>query len=284
MNSTSEFSGSGKSQVPPDEALHTLHSGVARVDVERALAYEQLATFRMAKRNLIERHKKMLAHKLGEDDPRVVALEARRAAMEGELRDLDVARAQAAISIPDVEPAGYAVHGFVRSPVRMPIPDLTVALYDANGRIRGDFKPAATDKDGYFQLITNSLIPSGEILDKHEKQAASVHLELRIFDARRKELAHDTPSLEALQGQVEFRDVRVDSNTGAGSSAPPGARKKPPVTSRSSETPRSLLQIINEGLRASRRPPHVSGKKSPKSAPKKTRGRKPQQRRRKKRP
>src|SRR5204863_1551849 len=102
MNSTPESSVSGKSQVPVDEALRTLRSGLTRVDAERAFAYGQLATFREAKRNLLDRHEKLLARKLGENNPRVLALQTRRAAMQGELCDLRAAHAQAAISIPDV--------------------------------------------------------------------------------------------------------------------------------------------------------------------------------------
>jgi hypothetical protein len=276
MNSTSESSGSGKTQVPPDEALRTLRSGLVRVDNERALAYEQLAMFRSAKRNLIERHKKLLAHKLGEDDPRVLALEARRAAMEGELRDLEIARDQAAVSVPDVEPAGYAVHGFVRSPVRTPVPDVTVAVYDANGRIRSDFKPSTrtTDEKGYFQLVTPQLIETGEPRGMPDEEEPSISLELRCFDAHRKPLALDVPPLEAVQGQVDFRELRVDVSTTASPSPPKAVPRERRSPGRPPQNPRSILQAMTQELRASRRSPQVASKKSPKAALKKTRRRK----------
>src|SRR6266513_5783488 len=162
MNTSSESSTSSKNQVPVDEALSTLRSGLTRVDAERASAYGQLATFRAAKRNLLARHEKLLARKLGENDPRVLALQTQRAAMEGELRDLRAAHAQAAISVPDVKPAGYALHGFVRTFQREPIPRAVVAIYDTNGKRRTDFDSAVTDANGYFELATSELLRPGD--------------------------------------------------------------------------------------------------------------------------
>jgi hypothetical protein len=265
-----------KNQVPPDEALRTLRSGLSRIDAERALAYGQLATFLSAKQNLLARHEKLLALKLGESNPRVIALQTQRAAMEGQIRDLQAAQVQTAISVPDVGPSGYAVYGFVRSTLRATVANATVAVYDENRRIRNDFKPATTDENGYFQLVTAQLIPAGETPGKLEQQPPPVSLELRVFDARQKPLAHDTPPIEALPGQSEFRDVRVLGNAAASPPPPEVVPAEQPPSKRAPEDPRSILQTITEGLRAGRRSPQVSDTRAPESASKKTRRRKSQ--------
>jgi len=250
MNSTSESSASSKNQVPVDEALRTLRSGLARVDAERALAYGQLATFRAAKRNLLARHEKLLAHKLGENDPRVLALQTQRAAMESELRDLHAAHAQAAISVPDVGPAGYALQGFVRTFQGEPIPRAVVAIYDTSGKKRTDFDSAVTDANGYFEVATSELLRPGDArVQPSDESAEKVALEVQIFDARRRPLKHLLPAIDALPGGVDFRKILVDTSSQAAAVPPDIVPKGPPAPRPASRRePREKLKIIADEL------------------------------------
>src|SRR5438874_1855157 len=255
MNSSSESSTSSKNQVPVDEALSTLRSGLTRVDAERAFAYGQLATFRAAKRNLLARHEQLLARKLGENDPRVLALQTQRAAMEGELRDLRAAHAQAAISVPDVKPAGYALHGFVRSFQREPIPRVVVAIYDANGKRRIDFDSAVTDANGYFELATSELLrPSDARVQPSEESGQKVALELRIFDARRRPLQHFLPTIDAVPGRVDFREILVDTSSQTAAVPPHMVPKGPQAPGPASKRElREKLNIFADELRKKQR-------------------------------
>ena len=228
MNSSSESSTSSKDQVPVDEALRALRSGLTRVDAERAFAYGELATFRAAKRNLLVRHEKLLTHKLGENDPRVLALKMQRTAMESELRDLRAAHAQAAISVPDVKPAGYVLHGFVRTFQREPIPRAVVAIYDANRKRRADFDTSVTDANGYFELATSDLLRPGDTrVQPSEKSEQKVTLQVRIFDASRRPLKHLLPAIDALPGRLDFREILVDTNSRAAAVPPDTVPKGP---------------------------------------------------------
>lgn len=256
MNSISESSASSKNQVPVDDALRTLRSGLTRVDAERAFAYGQLATFRSAKRNLLARHEKLLAHKLGENDPRVLALQMQRVAMEGELRDLHAAHAQAAISVPDVKPRGYALHGFVRTFQREPIPRAVVAIYDINGQKRTDFDSAVTDDNGYFEIATSELVRPGDArVQPSEESEQKVALDVRIFDARRRPLKHLLPAIDALLGHVDFREILVDTGSQAAAVAPDTVPKGPqsPGQPSSRSEPREKLKIIADELRKQQR-------------------------------
>jgi hypothetical protein len=271
MNSTSESSASSKNQVPVDEALRTLRSGLTRVDAERAFAYGQLATFRAAKRNLLARHEKLLAHKLGENDPRVLALQTQRAAMEGELRDLRAAHAQAAISVPDVKPAGYALHGFVRTFQREPIPRAVVVIYDTNGKKRTDFDSAVTDANGYFEVATSELLRPGDArVQPSEESGQKVALEVRIFDARRRPLKQLLPAIDAVPGRVDFREVLVDTSSQAAAVPPDTVPKAPQAPGPASQRePREKLNIIADELRKKQRfttvrPTILAARKKPK--------------------
>jgi hypothetical protein len=252
MNPTSESSASSENQVPVDEALRTLRSGLTRVDAERASAYGQLTTFRAAKRNLLARHEQLLARKLGENDPRVLALQTQRAAMEGELRDLRAAHAQAAISVPDVNPAGYALQGFVRTFQREPIPRAVVAIYDTDGKRRADFDSSVTDANGYFELATSELLKPGDArIQPSEESAQKITLEVRIFESR--VTSDSTPTalrIDALPGHVDFREILVDRSSGP-APAPPDIVSKEPQAPRpaSRREAREKLKIIADELR-----------------------------------
>jgi hypothetical protein len=256
MNSTSESSASDTNEVSIDQLLRTIRSGLTRVlDDERALAYGQLATFRAAKRNLLARHEKLLTSKLGKNNPRVLALQTQRAAMEAEVPNLQAAHAEAAISVPDVKPTGYALYGFVRTLQREPIPGAVVAVYDTNGKKRADFDSAVTDANGYFEVATSTLVKLGEApVQPREKSAQKVALDVRIFDGRRRPLKHFLSAIDALPGRVTFREIIVDPNAQPAAVPPDSvARSSPPPSGSKPETKvLAILRQIAEGLRSSR--------------------------------
>jgi hypothetical protein len=291
MNSISESSASTKNQVPVDDALRTLRSGLTRVDTERAFAYGQLAVFRSAKRNLLDRHEKLLARKLGENDPRVLAVQTQRAAMEGELRDLRAAHAQAGISIPEVKPRGYALHGFVRTLQREPIPRSLVAIYDINGQRRTDFDSVVTDDNGYFKVVTSELVRPGDArVQPSEESEQKVALDLRIFDARRQPLKQSVPAIDALPGHVDFREILVDTSSQA-AAVPPDTVPKGPITPGPAprREPREKLRIIADELRKQQqfsgvRPTILAARQKPKKATRQKQQKRPKALRKKRRP
>jgi hypothetical protein len=106
MNSMSSSSlPSDKEQIPVEEALRTIQSGLERVDSERGLAYETLVTLQTAKSNVLERHHSLLARKLGEDHPRVIALRAKSDLIKRQLPGIRAAQVQAVAPVSETKPA-----------------------------------------------------------------------------------------------------------------------------------------------------------------------------------
>jgi hypothetical protein len=221
MTSTSEFSsGSGRNLVSIEEAFGTIRSGLNRLDAERALAYSDLATFRTAKSQLLARHEKLLALKLGPDDPRVSDVSAQRAVIGGQIADLRLAQAVASVPAPEPEPAGYVLHGFVRDAGFDPVSGAVVAFYNADGSRREDFKPVTTNPQGYFELSTTQLASASETQLQAKAPSLSVPLELRIFDTNRTPLQTSLQSIEAIPGVADFRWVVVVDSSGPPATPP----------------------------------------------------------------
>jgi hypothetical protein len=252
MNSTSSSSlPSDKEQIPVEEALRTIQSGLEKVDGERGLAYGTLATLRAAKSNLLDRQQLLLARKLGPDHPRVIALQAQGDLIKRQLPELQAAQVQATTPAPTVEPAGYALHGFVRTFERKPVPRVVVAIYDSNGKKRQDFDYATTDANGYFSVVTSELLGPGQArVRPSDESAEKVALEVRVFDARRRPLKHLLPAIDALPGRVDFREILVDTSSQAAAVPPDTVPKSPRARGRASRRePREKLKIIADELR-----------------------------------
>ena len=229
MNNTAKASSSFNRarQVPVNDALDSVRAGLSRADDERALAYEQLAIFQRAKSNLLTRHERLLALKLGEDAPRVVALKGQREATLAEIRHLEVAHTVAATPQPQPGPAGYAIHGYIRDPNLEPVAQVRLVVFDAAGKPRSDFKPATSDRRGYFTLETERLLDtSPPPTDEGEAPSGSVQLELRAFQGQRPPLQIVETSIVATPGTSHFADLVTDA-TGSSTEKPGTASKKP---------------------------------------------------------
>lgn len=236
MNSASSSSPpSANEQIPVEDALRTIQSGLEKVDTERGAAYRTLVTLRAAKSNVLDRHQSLLARKFGsEDHPRVIALRAESDLIKRQLPEIRAAQVQAVTPAPTVKPAGYAVHGFVRTAKREPVPQVVVAIHGTDGEKRKDFDSATTDVDGHFSVATPQLLGATRVSAESLKPVA---LEVRVFDGR-KLLQHFSPALAALPGQVDFREILV---VGDATSA-----TAPEVTPRTN--PRTTLKILADGF------------------------------------
>jgi hypothetical protein len=250
MNSTSSFP-SDKQQIPPEEALRTIQSGLEKVDAERGRAYGSLATLRAAKSNQLDRQQSLLARKLGPNHPRVIALQTQSALIKRQLPELRAAQVQAATRAPTVKPAGYGLHGFVRTAERKPLPQIVVAVYDKKGKKRNDFDYATTDANGYFELTTPQLVASTKADPKPGAESPQpVTLQVRLFKSR-KPIPHFLPAIDALPGRTDFREVLVDSDTQPSAAPPASVPAKPTAqpASKPGAEPRTALKIIRDGLR-----------------------------------
>jgi hypothetical protein len=137
--------------VRPEEVVGKVGDGILRIDADRAAGYAGLITLRTAKDNALARRAKLYSVKYGADDPRVARAQQERDHNTRLQQELAVAHTAAATPVPDIDDQTYVLHGFVRDRDRNPVPDLTVALYDQNGRCLPSTDDSPTDATGHFE-------------------------------------------------------------------------------------------------------------------------------------
>jgi hypothetical protein len=218
--------------VSPDDTLKSVAQGTADLDAQRAAAYGNLAIVRAAKSGVLLRSKRLLAMKLGENDPRVLAYDDAIAVNEGVRAHLDLGRASAAVPTPSVNATTYVFHGFVRNSQRAPLPDLTVATYDNQDRFFAPLGYACTAPDGHFELryptASTSQQPNPATSERTNPfaSASPPSLQVRVYDQNQKLLHQEATPLQPGLGQIDYREIIV--SCGGTCTPPPGSTPAPP--------------------------------------------------------
>ena len=187
----------------PEDTARVVSDGVAALDGDRAAAYAGLGTLRNASAASLDREQRLLARKYGASHPRVSAVETRRAANVVFQRDLTVAHTLAATPAPGIDADTYVFHGHVRDEQRMPLPGLTVALYNPNGDWLSEFGYGCTDDKGYFILRLER--PSRD----DEPDFESTSAEVRVYDASQKLLHLEEDPLIPRPGVIDYREIII---------------------------------------------------------------------------
>lgn len=179
-----------------------LRQTVKDADTERARGLDGLARLRTARTAAQQREAARLAEKLGPDHPRVAALQARVAAEPLLTAQIRAEAARASTPPLSVFGTGWAVHGHVRGVDGAPLPGITAALYDANGRRADAYGWGCTDAQGYFLARTE------QVLD------VPPDVFLHLVDARGNHVyVHPTP-LAPRGGQAIYLPITLGGGSG----------------------------------------------------------------------
>ncbi len=144
------------------EIAKGLNQGLESADPARLAGLQTLRRVRAIKDVCLEREQARLAKKYGANHPRLREIAARRkanAVLEREV-ELQISRAQTPAVAAD--PNAWTLHGYVRDAGLIGQQDLTVALYDQNGRWIEELGQACTDTHGYFRLTVAGAEPKAE--------------------------------------------------------------------------------------------------------------------------
>jgi hypothetical protein len=175
--------------VRPDEVVGKVGDGILQIDADRAAGYAGLITLRTAKDTALARRAKLYSAKYGADDPRVARAQQERDHNTQLQQELAIAHAAAATPVPDIDDQTYVLHGFVRDQDRNPVPNLTVALYDQNGRCLPSIDDSPTDETGHFE----ARYAIGGTTE-HRGAKSSAPKSESSEKAAREKAAHGTPS------------------------------------------------------------------------------------------
>jgi len=203
-------------QIPLDQINTTLENSIDALDRARAADLGELAAVRSAKFAGLERDRARLVDKLGEQDPRVLALDQK---LSQHRALLPVYRMEAALSAtvpPKVGERGWALYGNVVDASRAPVEGVTVAVYlgEAWDQRLGH---ACTDKNGNFALETSD--------------TSKVETRYTLHVLRDGQTIHiDSAPVQVVAGKIEYREVTLDASTAACAPPPGGDATHPPAS------------------------------------------------------
>src|SRR4051794_29672066 len=120
-------------RIPLTRVTDVLEQSIVDHDQQRAEGLGSLGTLRRAKAAQLAREQARLSRKLGSDAPRVQEVAAKLAANQSFMVALKYEADRARIEVPAVAADSWVFHGHVLDDKLAGVPDLTVALYDANG-------------------------------------------------------------------------------------------------------------------------------------------------------
>jgi len=202
-------------QIPVSQVSDTLEQTVANLDQARAADLDEMSQVRTAKFTGLARDRARLAAKLGETDPRVVALD-RSIALHGETTaGFRSESAAASVTPPHVTAQSWALHGNVLDASRKPIQGVTVALYEKNSWVqRLGF--ACTDANGYFVLL----------VEDAAKADAKDPLSINVL-MKGKVIYIDPIPLTIQAGHAEYREIVIGKSQEVCS--PPGGEHDAPA-------------------------------------------------------
>ncbi len=149
---TNATNSSGPRVIPLADLDSSLNGQIASLDPQRAQSLADLAAVRSAKAATLTREQKLLTLKLGANDPQVAAVATQAAANQTLQQALTVEIARTNTPAPAAGAQSYVFHGYVLDGQQKPLPQLTVALYDAQNRWFSQLGFGCTDENGYFLL------------------------------------------------------------------------------------------------------------------------------------
>lgn len=188
-------------QIPLNDISKSLENTVTDTDRLRANGLEGLHKVRRVKEKSQKRELARLSQKLGDDHPRVVALQQKVTTNQVFIRNLGLERDRAQIDIPIRDDKAWTLYGFVRDQDLKGLPNLTVALYSKQGKWIESLGFACTNKKGYFKLVATS------DLDTLQRMEVFV----RVLDQQRKPLYIGQQPLTPALGQVDYREIIISS-------------------------------------------------------------------------
>ena len=198
-----------------DDVSREFDQGVAGADTLRADSLGQLNSMRAVKDKRMKRERGRLAAKLGENHPRIAAIDNRLKLNAAMIRDLKLEAARARTQVPQVDNNTWALHGYVRDKAHQPASNLVVALFDSAGGQVSGADHGCTDSNGYYQIKKNTT------------GTASTDVFVRVLSKSRSLLYADNVPLTPAAGIIDYREIIL---SGDESVCVPPVEPSPPPT------------------------------------------------------
>ena len=200
-------------RIPFSDIARGLDRNIEQADSIRIVGLEGLHSIRIAKRSGLQREQQRLNKKLGEDDPRVKALEEKLANNQNLIRELAVGVNRAKIATPEVDEDSWIIHGRIYNKELLGISGLAVGLYDKNGRKLEQVADGRTNESGYYKLghtVSTDITDAGTPLDPAEERPMQAFI--HVVDREGETLHVSRRSLKLEAGHVYYHEIHLRDN------------------------------------------------------------------------
>lgn len=201
-------------KIPFGDISQTWENGLKGTDEERLRGLQGLDRLRKIKTVNMKREKERLIKKRGAKDPRVQSLESKEKSNELLTRNLNLEIERAKTDVSTFNKDAWNLYGYVRDRDSKGVPNLTVGLYDENGKWIKQLGYACTDKRGFFSII----YPQKGKTTKEISE--SMKLFIHVSDRKKNVLYKDPDPLYLKIGQVDYREIYLPEETSV--CTPPG--------------------------------------------------------------
>lgn len=176
------------------------------VDSLRREGLEDLMAIRLARQSALKKEKKRLTKKLGAGHPRIKELEKKIHYTDGVKKNLDVLIIEAKTKAEPVDSEAWKIHGKVTDKHNKGMKNLSVGLFDKEGKWQRELGFGKTDNNGYFSIV---YAPAGE---DEGKISTEMELFLYISDKEQKVLHKGSEPLFYSPGEIEYVAVTVSED------------------------------------------------------------------------
>jgi len=192
--------------VAPEEVERSFESQVAGFDAFRSEALLSLVRLREVKTSQTTRQYEFAKKMYGADDPRTQQFAAELALNGRFTMELGAEADRAGATAPNVDAHSWILYGFVRNADLVGQPELTVALYDTQGRWVEALGHACTDERGYFELRASI----GDALSRFAE--SRVQFFLCVVRPNQESLHTDRSATVPEAGVALYREIILDGS------------------------------------------------------------------------
>lgn len=192
--------------VAPEEVERRFESQVAGFDAFRSEALLSLARLREVKTAQTSRQYEYARKNYGEDDPRTQQFAVELALNGRFTMELGAEVDRAGATAPNIDAHSWMLYGYVRDADLVGQPELTVALYDMQGRWVKVLGHDCTDERGHFEIRT----AIGDALSRLKE--SRLQFFLRVVGPNQEPLYMDRSATVPEGGVALYREIILDGS------------------------------------------------------------------------
>lgn len=192
-----------------EEILKLVDNTLDGADARRGQNLVHLQTLQSGRINSQLREQIRLEKKYGSDHPRVQKIANRIQSNQGAVKELNTEVQRANITVPNFDPNTWMVHGqVIEAETGNPVQDVSVSLYDAQGKWVKELGYACTDEQGYYAIRYTREEKEQEAERESlliNTNQSRIGLNITVTDKNNNIIHSESEPVHIIVGQIDYR-------------------------------------------------------------------------------